>query len=355
MKKNAAATTFIPGGSTRRFVAAALIVLGLLAVHSSYDIPTVSADMTGFRNATAQAADTGGDGNGYETNPAQAFTDTNGEAEDRDSGTNTTLSCTDPGKDRHVYYNYGFPVPPNSRIDGIEVRIDALLNNPTGYICVQLSWDGGVSWTTALQTSNLSSAFATYTLGGAADTWGRSWSDDDFSDANFRLRVIDVANTASARFRLDWVGAQVHFTGTLSVDTTQVTFPAIMLSGSDQTLDTSPAPWRATDGRAGGAGWNVTITAGNFSAPTGTIPASNFKVQQLQAKVVTVSGNTAPVSQVTTYQALSSTIPLKLLSAAAGTDMGTYTFTPDFRLIVPASSTSGDYRASLNVSVNSGP
>ena len=97
------------------------------------------------------------------------------------------------------------------------------------------------------------------------------------------------------------------------------------------------------------------MTAGDFSAVGGTIPAANFKVQQLQSRITVNSGNTPPLTQVGSYQALSNTIPLKLLSAAAGTGMGSYDFTPEFRLIVPASTTPGEYRASLVVSVNSGP
>ena len=481
MKTKTAATILIPEGHTRRFVAAVLLVLGLLALLAGRDLPSASADATGFRNPTAQAVATGGDANGYETNAVDAFTDANGEAEDRDSGTNTTLSCTNAGKDRHAFYNYGFSVPAGSVISGIEVRVDVQLDNATGYICAELSWDGGATWTTPKQTANLSTAFATYTMGAAADTWGRSWAAGDFSNPNFRVRLTSVANNTGARFRLDWVNAQVHYTpappdttgpvttnvaaaggggglvtltanvseaatgnsniaaaeyfidtlgangagtlmsavdgafsspvenvtasvdmsgqtpgdhtlyvhgrdaaanwgaagsvvvtvttgggsavqamitliaGTLSVDTYPIAFPGVTLTGLDQTVDTSPTPWRAIDARGTGPGWNFTMTSGDFSAPGGTIPVGNFKVQQLQSRITVNSGNTAPLTQVGSYQALTNTIPLKLLSAAAGTGMGSYDFTPDFRLMVPASTTPGEYRASLVVSVNSGP
>jgi hypothetical protein len=35
--------------------------------------------------------------------------------------------------------------------------------------------------------------------------------------------------------------------------------------------------------------------------------------------------------------------------------MGTYEYTPDFRLLIPASSAPGDYSSSLVVSINAGP
>jgi hypothetical protein len=75
-------------------------------------------------------------------------------------------------------------------------------------ICVQLSWNGGTSWTTAKQTTTLTTSEATYTLGGAADTWGRTWTTSNFTNANFRVRIIDVASNTSRDFSLDWAAVQ---------------------------------------------------------------------------------------------------------------------------------------------------
>jgi hypothetical protein len=79
---------------------------------------------------------------------------------------------------------------------------------------VQLSWDGGTTWTTAKQTSTLTTSEATYTLGGTADTWGRTWSATNLSNTNFRVRVIDVASGSGANsrdFSLDWVAVRVSY------------------------------------------------------------------------------------------------------------------------------------------------
>jgi hypothetical protein len=143
--------------------------------------------------------------------------------------------------------------------------------------------------------------------------------------------------------------------GTLSVSTNPIDFGSIGLSGLDQTVDTQPAAWTGTDGRGNAAGWNVTLTATDFSATGGTITVDNFKMKLDDVNVVTISGNTAPTSQATTYQPLDNTLPLTLLSAALGAGMGTYDFTPDGRLIVPAESAPGDYEAFMTVSINSGP
>ena len=131
---------------------------------------------------------------------------------DTDSGSNTNTNCTNNGKDKHRFYNYNASIP-GTVIDGIEVRLDAKADATTGSpkICVQLSWDGGATWTTAKSTATLTTTEATYTLGGTADTWGRTWTTSNLSNANFRVRVIDVASNSARDFSLDWVSVRVTY------------------------------------------------------------------------------------------------------------------------------------------------
>ena len=143
--------------------------------------------------------------------------------------------------------------------------------------------------------------------------------------------------------------------GSLSVSTNPVAFGSVFLSGADLTVDTQPSPWSATDARGLGDGWRITLTSTDFTSAGGTIAVDNFKMKLDDANVVTVGGNTVPTSQVTSYQPLDSATPLTLLSAAVDAGMGTYDFTPDARLIVPAESAPGDYEAFITVSINSGP
>ncbi|MFN8427553.1 MAG: hypothetical protein U0X87_15005 [Anaerolineales bacterium] len=91
----------------------------------------------------------------------------------------------------------------------LDARVDSTSGSPK--LCVQLSWNGGSSWTTAKQTSTLTTSEATYTLGSAADTWGRAWSLSDFSNGNFRVRVIDVASSTSRDFSLDYISVNITY------------------------------------------------------------------------------------------------------------------------------------------------
>ena len=106
---------------------------------------------TGFLSPSANAAQTSnaGDNNGYETSPTNAYANDSSVAADTNSGTNKNSSCTNNGKDKHHYYNYNFNIPATAVIQGIQVRLDARADGTGGSpkICVQLSWDGGSTWT----------------------------------------------------------------------------------------------------------------------------------------------------------------------------------------------------------------
>jgi hypothetical protein len=170
---------------------------------------------TGFLAPTASSAATSsaGDNNGYEVSPSNAFINDGVFAADINSGTGTQTSCTNNRKDKHLFYNYNFNIPPTVTILGLEVQLDALADstNNAPKLCVQISWNGGITWTTAKQTTTLGTAETTYILGDPADTWGRTWAVGDFSNANFRIRVIDVASNTSRDFYLDFIAVNVTY------------------------------------------------------------------------------------------------------------------------------------------------
>jgi len=173
------------------------------------------ATNTGMKSPSANSAETtsAGDNNGYEVTAANAQPNDSLFAVDNNSGSGTNTSCTSTQKDRHRFYNFGFDIPPASVIQGIEVRLDAKADSTSGApkICVQLSWDGGASWTTTKSTPTLTTSNATYVLGGPADNWGLAWTLSSLSDANFRVRVIDVSSSTSRDFSLDWVAVRVTY------------------------------------------------------------------------------------------------------------------------------------------------
>jgi hypothetical protein len=179
---------------------------------------TLGPTPTGFKTcaSTSTAADTGGNGNGYESAPGNACGDDALVATDANSGTNTTISCTNAGKDRHRFWDFGLGVPATaSAINGIQVRTDIGMNNNggTNQICVELSWDAGTTWTAPKsQALTGGSPITTYTLGSTNDTWGRTWMGANFSNANFRLRITDVTSQPNKSFLLEYLAIQVTYT-----------------------------------------------------------------------------------------------------------------------------------------------
>ncbi|MEK6409464.1 MAG: M14 family metallopeptidase [Acidobacteriota bacterium] len=170
---------------------------------------------TGMKGPSSNAAETSsaGDNNGYEVNAASALACDSLFAVDNNSGSGTNTSCTHAQKDKHRFYNFGFNIPGTATIQGVEVRLDAKADSTSGApkICVQLSWNGGASWTATKSTATLTTSEATYILGGPADNWGFTWTLSALGDANFRVRVIDVASNTSRDFSLDWVAVRVTY------------------------------------------------------------------------------------------------------------------------------------------------
>jgi hypothetical protein len=183
---------------------------------NSSEVSAGATTNTGFLNCSANAAVTtsSGDNNGFQLNPGNACANDAAFAEDTNSGTNTNSSCSNTGKDRHQYYNFGFSIPAGATINGIEVRLDAWADSTTGApsLCAELSWNGGTTWTSVKQTGTLTTAQATYTLGAAGDTWGRAWSAGEFSNANLRLRITSVSTNNNRDHRLDWAAIRVTYT-----------------------------------------------------------------------------------------------------------------------------------------------
>jgi hypothetical protein len=167
---------------------------------------------TGYHNCSVSVPRPTGDLDGYETNGIGACADGGTVAFDSDSGTNTTRSCTNAGKDRHIYRGYGFTLPADAVVQGIEVRLDAWADSSSGInrICLELFTGAGGTGTAPRYSALLSSSEKTLVFGSASDTWGRSWTANDVN--NLIIRVTNISDNASRDFSLDWIRVRVTYT-----------------------------------------------------------------------------------------------------------------------------------------------
>ena len=185
-------------------------LLTVLKIHGTADAG--STDTGWVTGPTANSADTGGKGNGFETNPTHAYTDWNGWAVNVD-GIN----------DRHRYYNFNLPaaMPSATAVLGIKVRLDWWLENKdwgTNQIKVELSWNGGTSWTTAKYATTESNGEILDIVGGNTDLWGHAWTLNELSNANFRVRLTCQCTSGLLcgwqNFNLDWVTVKIYYNDT---------------------------------------------------------------------------------------------------------------------------------------------
>jgi hypothetical protein len=109
---------------------------------------------------------------------------------------------------RQDYGGFGYSIPSGNTISGIEVKLELSGSTAAGTVSVALSWDGGTSTTTVQTTGTLSGSDTVVTLGGASNTWGRSWAPSEFADANFKVRL--VANPSGNTVKVDAIQVNVH-------------------------------------------------------------------------------------------------------------------------------------------------
>jgi concanavalin A-like lectin/glucanase superfamily protein/glucose/sorbosone dehydrogenase/Calx-beta domain-containing protein len=250
----------------------------------SATVTIVSDDVaqTGLRSPTANAADNGGDGNGFQSSPQNAHADDTLNAVDTNSGTDSSTSCTSGSKDKHRFYNYGLTFPAGISIRGIEVRLDARVDSGSSSpkMCVQLSWDGGTTWTSTKSTPTLATSMGTFTLGSSTDTWGRTWTTGNFADANFRVRVINVSSSPTRDFSLDWVAVNVHQSPS---DTSPPTAPTNLTA--TPSTGTASLAWGASTDNVGIDHYNV-----HRSTTTNFTPTTANRIAQPAANSYTDSG-----------------------------------------------------------------
>ena len=155
-----------------------LVLALVMVINNAMPLP-VSASDTGWCSPSAYS-NVGWD------NPGYAYSSNNSRAE----GNNTN--------DIVQYYDFNLPtIPSGGTVDGIQVSIEGyqdLVLWP--FIArdaeISLSWTGGSSYTSGsagVKQTSLTTSEATYTFGGATDTWGRTWAPGEFTNAYFRVKL----------------------------------------------------------------------------------------------------------------------------------------------------------------------
>jgi hypothetical protein len=161
----------------------------------------------------------------------------------------------------------GMPTPSGAEvldIVGIELRLtDAFINSGCGsaHFEVELSWNNGSSWTTALDVPASGSlgtngSSGDYVVGSDTSTapWGgHTWVRSDFSDSNFRVRVTSRESCSGSRtFSIDMLDVRITWDFTSAASTTTITtdLPDQNLQGPGTVCSSGKAQCYEADGVA---------------------------------------------------------------------------------------------------------
>ncbi len=107
------------------------------------------------------------------------------------------------------WYNFNFNVPNGATIDGINVSVEATASSIAGAYAA-LSWNGGTNYTSEKLNTWASEVNKTY--GGSGDTWERTWSSDDFTNSNFRIKLRRSTQNPGINLRVDYITIKVYYT-----------------------------------------------------------------------------------------------------------------------------------------------
>ena len=99
-------------------------------------------------------------------------------------------------------------IPGGSTINGIEVKVEGFTTGLQANVA--LSSNGGSSYGSALTTA-LPGTDTVTTLGGPANTWGRTWTAGDFTNNNFLVKLT-TTGTNGATISVDQVQVKVYYT-----------------------------------------------------------------------------------------------------------------------------------------------
>jgi hypothetical protein len=120
--------------------------------------------------------------------------------------------------------NYGFSIPTNATIDGIQVTIRRQSSscgggNSINDITVRLIKGGTITGDNKATTTDWPTSLGTATYGGAADLWATTWTPADINASNFgvALSAVNQSSYSSRTATVDYMQISVTYTVPLPI------------------------------------------------------------------------------------------------------------------------------------------
>jgi hypothetical protein len=169
------------------------------------------------------------------------------------------------------------------------------------------------------------------------------------------LGIAVLALVASTTALAQTLTATANVSGTAGISLNMPTNPTLtdVLDGSDQTVSYAPI-LGVVDARGNGAGWNLQISATNFSDGSGHTLAPGT-VSSVSAACHSGSTCTAATSSGVTYPLTVSTTAAKFFNAALNTGLGKVDVTPTVQVAIPGNAYAGTYTSTVTLAAATGP
>jgi len=105
---------------------------------------------------------------------------------------------------------FNFNIPEGSTITGIAVVLKGYSNLSSKSVYTEVSWNGGTNYTGLYNTASFSTSNNNAAVSSSAYLWGRTWTVDELSDANFRINLKN-AYSSSTWLYVDAIKVTVYY------------------------------------------------------------------------------------------------------------------------------------------------
>jgi hypothetical protein len=169
------------------------------------------------------------------------------------------------------------------------------------------------------------------------------------------IGIAALALVASSAALAATLTATANVSGTAGISLNLPANPSIndTLDGTDQTVTYAPV-LGVVDARGSGSGWNLTVSATNFSDGAGHTLAPGTITGATQA-CKAGSSCTAATSSGITYPLTVGAAASKFFNAAVNSGLGKIDVTPTFSVSIPGNAYAGTYTSTLTLATATGP
>lgn len=187
-----------------------------------------------------------------------------------------------------VYGSFNFALPDDAIIVGIELKTlwNSSVNPKYVVLGADLSYDGGTSYTYPAYTNLASGTTPIISIfGGPQDKWTRSWTSEQLSTNQFRVRLtVTATDNGNPKANVDWLTARVYYTGVEPVvdndgGATNVTATAATLQGRITAGTPPPVTtiyWGTNDGGNVVSAWSNSVVMGALESGTFSTSLTNL-------------------------------------------------------------------------------